>query len=472
MAGSSLVAGIAGVLGTRAWLNRRVERRQAEGEAAGQEDRRRRAAAQEAALHDAAQSVARLEASLTRKEELLAERDRTVAERAREVEARALSLQAEWERVAGLSLEDARQELRERVETELEAERARRIRVAVSDAQAEAEVRARDVVLTAIQRLAVEQAVDAAVTRIALPAEDLKGRIIGREGRNIRAFEAATGCDLLIDDPPGYVAVSCFDGVRRAVAHRALVRLLDEGRMQPGRIEEVVEEERARTEKRIREAARAACAEAGADDLDEEVLDLLGRLHYRTSYGQNVLRHAVEVSHLAGLMAAELGLDATLARRAGLLHDIGKAMTQPMDGSHDEVAGRLLRRAGERDEVVDAVASHHETGDRLPPYAALIQVADAISASRPGARRENAERFLARQQELERIATSFPGVERAFAVEAGRALRVLVDADAVGDEGAARLAYDLARAIEGQLDVQGEIRVTVIRETRATEVAQ
>ncbi len=478
MAGSSLVAGIAGVLGARMWLNRRMGRPASDTSPDMVDDRRRQAAAQEAALHDAAQAVARLEGKLSKKEDLLGKREHTLVEKERALteklrllQQREDELQEARERVAGLTSEDARRELLACVEKDLVKARAKRIRAAVEDAEATAETRARDIVLTAMQRLGGEASSDAAVSRIALPAEDLKGRIIGREGRNIRAFEAATGCDLLIDDPPGYVAVSSFDGVRRAVARRALVRLLDEGRMQPDRIEEVVAEERARTDKRIVEAGRAAAAEAGAHELDDELVGLLGRLHYRTSYGQNVLRHAVEVAHLAGLMAAELGLDPVLARRAGLLHDIGKAIDQEAEGSHHAIAGRVLRRLGERAEVIDAAAGHHEAGDQVAPYTALTQVADAISAARPGARRENVERFVARAKELEGIATSFDGVKRAYAVEAGRALRVLVDADVVGDDAAAQLAFDLARAIEGQIDVPGEVRVTVIRETRATEIA-
>ncbi len=506
----TVAAGLAGLLG-RAWRQRRVAARERDAEirreVAEIEAHRRTSAAQEAALQDAARAVARLESSLARREDALERAENDLHQRAatltrheadvaaeterlraarEDLERRASEVgvleaearrtveetRARWGRAADLDPEEARRLLLETLDHDLESECARRVHVSIAAARAEAEHRARDIVVTAIQRLAVEQCGEATVTRVAIPSDEWKGRVIGREGRNVRALEAATGCDIVVDDTPGAVLVCGYDGVRREVARRALERLLDEGRLQPGRIEEVVAEERERVEEMLDEAGREAAALSGVHDLAPEILSVLGRLQFRTSYGQNVLRHSTEVALLCGLMAAELGLDPALARRAGLLHDLGKGLDHHLEGPHHDIAGRVLRRHGEDEAVATAVEAHHDTGDRLDAYAALVQVADAISASRPGARRESAERYIERLAELERIATRFPGVERAYAVHAGREVRVLVDAAAVDDVGASGLAWEVARAIERDLAWKGEIRVTVIREVRAVETAR
>ena len=305
-----------------------------------------------------------------------------------------------------------------------------------------------------------------------LPDDGMKGRVIGRDGRNAKAFEAATGCDLVVDDTPGLVTISGFDPVRREVARRALAALVADGRIHPAAVEDAVAAARAALEAELVETGRAALAEADVGDAHPRVVTLLGRLKYRTSYGQNVLRHAVEVAHLCGVMAGELGLDPRLARRAGLLHDLGKAVDHEVTGGHAAVGADVARRCGEAAPIVNAIASHHEDVPQETPYAVLAQVGDAISAARPGARADSADRYLKRMAELEQVAAAFPGVVDAFAVQAGREVRVLVDARRVGDDAAAALARDVAAAVEGRLTYPGEIKVTVVRETRAISFAR
>ena len=385
----------------------------------------------------------------------------------REAEARARLAE-----LAGLDATEARTRALEELDRELAEERGRRIEASVREARETAEVRAREIVVTALQRVAANHASERSVTSVPLPDDSWKGRVIGRDGRNAAAFERATGCDVVVDETPGLVTISGFDPVRREVARRAMSALVADGRIAPARIEEVVTQARAELEVEIVEAGRQALLECDAGDAHPRVLELLGRLRYRTSYGQNVLRHAVEVSHLCGAMAGEMGLDPRIARRAGLLHDLGKAVDQEAEGGHAAIGGDVARRCGETPAIVNAIASHHEEVPQETPYAVLAQVADAISASRPGARTDSAETFVRRLRALEAVAASFAGVREAYAVQAGREVRVLVDAAQVSDAAAPALAREIAKAVEAELAYPGEVKVTVLRETQAISYAR
>lgn len=389
-----------------------------------------------------------------------------------EVERLRRKAEEELERIAELTPEQARQIILARVEEELQTEIARRVYEAEEQIKREAEEKARKIIATAMQRCAVEVASEMTVTTVSLPSEEMKGRIIGREGRNIRTFELLTGVDLIVDDTPEAVVISCFDPIRRETARLALEMLIADGRIHPARIEEVVEKARQEIEQRILQAGQEAARLAGVDNLPEGLLKLLGRLKFRTSYGQNVLDHSVEVAHLAGMMADELKVNSKIARRAGLLHDIGKALDHHMEGSHVEIGIDMLRRYGESKEVIHAVAAHH--GDIQPQTveAVLVLIADALSASRPGARRESFEAYIRRLEQLENIAKSFPGVDKAYVIQAGREVRVIVRPDQVDDIMAAKLARDIAAKIQQETQFPGQIKVTVIREVRAVEYAR
>jgi ribonuclease Y len=390
-------------------------------------------------------------------------------ERLREAEeARRRALEA----VSGMSREEARRALLDSLQEELAREEATLIRQSELRAREEADRRAREILAVAVQRLAAEHVSEISVATVNLPNEEMKGRIIGREGRNIRAFEAAAGVELVVDDTPGAVVVSAFDPVRREVARWALERLVADGRIHPARIEETVSRCQRDMAERLRQAGEDACFEVGIHDLDPDIVELLGRLQFRTSYGQNVLRHSVEVALLAGGMAAEMGLDVHLAKRAGLLHDIGKALSHELEGPHADVGGELLRRYGEPEAVVRAMEAHHGDVEAPSPEAFLIMAADAASAARPGARRESLEHFLTRLRKLEAIAASFPGVDKAYAIQAGREVRIAVRASEVDDIATARVARDVVRRIEREMQYPGQIKVTVIRETRWVEVAR
>jgi ribonuclease Y len=376
------------------------------------------------------------------------------------------------ERAAAMTAEQARTALVQAIEQEARRDAALRVRDLERAAEQEGQARARDIVVGAIQRLATEQTAESVVTVLALPSDDMKGRIIGREGRNIRAFETVTGVNLIIDDTPEAVLLSCFDPVRRETARLALESLVLDGRIHPQRIEEA--HERARTEvgARCQRAAEDALLEVGITDLHPELVALLGRLRYRTSYGQNVLKHLLESAHLAGLMAAELGLDPALLRRAGLLHDVGKALTHEVEGSHAMVGADIARRCGEHEDVVHAIEAHHGEVEPRSLEAVLVQAADAISGGRPGARRDSLEAYVTRLQRLEQIAAGHPGVDRVYAMQAGREVRVMVLPDLVDDIQAQVLAREVAKQIEHELTYPGQIKVTVVRESRATEVAR
>ena len=376
------------------------------------------------------------------------------------------------EQAAGLTAEQARSELVAAVEHQAKRDAAVVVRDIESKAQAEGEALAREIVVGAIQRLATEQTTESVVSVLHLPGDDMKGRIIGREGRNIRAFEQTTGVNLIIDDTPEAVLLSCFDPVRRETARVALEALVLDGRIHPQRIEDAYDKACGEVDARCRRAADDAVVEVGITDLHPELAMLLGRLHYRTSYGQNVLKHVLESAHLAGLMAAELGLDPVPVRRAALLHDIGKALTHEVEGSHAAVGADAARRCGEHEDVVHAIAAHHDEVEPRTLEAVLVQAADAISGGRPGARRESLESYVTRLQRLEQIALAHEGVDKVYAMQAGREVRVMVLPDAVDDIQAQVLAREIAKQVEHELTYPGQIRVTVVRESRATEVAR
>jgi ribonuclease Y len=403
----------------------------------------------------------------------LADRKEQLEKRSREVEALAEQQMQKLHEVAGLGREQAEARLMERLEKDLAASLAERIRRFEENLQATTEDRARKVLAVAVQRYAAEHTADSTVSTVDIPSDDMKGRIIGREGRNIRTFEKATGVDVIVDDTPGVVVVSAFDNIRRETARLALSKLIQDGRIHPSRIEEVVKETQAEMDKHVLEVGKKAAQDVGVGTLHEKLLQLLGRLKFRTSYSQNVLLHSLEVAHLTGMIADELGLDGQLARRCGLLHDVGKAADHEMEGGHPKIGAELAKRYGETNkDVLHAIAGHHDdvTVDHI--YTVLVAAADAISASRPGARRETLEKYVKRLEHLEAVASGFPGVEQAYAIQAGREVRVIANSQRLTDHEAVKMCHDIARAIEQQLDYPGEIKVTVVRETRATEFAR
>jgi len=374
--------------------------------------------------------------------------------------------------LSGLSREEATKRLLEMLETQLQQEAGAVVLKHEKRIAETCEQKSREVLLTAMQRFAAAHTAETTTSSVDIPNDEMKGRIIGREGRNIRAFEKATGVDVIIDDTPGVVIVSAFDTIRREVARIALGKLIADGRIHPSRIEEIVAETQEELERHIQKLGEAACQEVAVHGLHERVVHLLGRLHFRTSYSQNVLRHSIEVAFLAGMLAEEIGLDGVLARRCGLLHDIGKAADHEAEGGHPKIGADLLKRYGEGREAIHAASGHHDDLRVENPYTLLVAAADACSASRPGARRETLERYIKRMEELETIAGEFAGVEQAYAIQAGRELRVIVSAKDTSDETAAKVCRDIVRAFEERLTYPGEIKVTVLRETRYTEMAR
>ncbi len=437
--------------------------------------------------------VAALERRLEQREEQLEEKFGALIERENRVksletelsgrESRLVTVEAELqaaadqhrqrlEHIAGMTAEQARAELMRSMEYEARMDAANLIKRIEDEAQEKAKEKARRVISLAVQRIASEHVIESTVAVVDLPSDEMKGRIIGREGRNIRAFEQATGVDLIVDDTPEAVILSCFEPVRREVARLTLVNLIQDGRIHPGRIEEVAAKVQAEMEDKLLADGEAAALEVGIPDIQPEILKLIGRLQFRSSYGQNALKHSMEVSWLAAHMAAELGANAVVAKRAGLLHDVGKAIDREMEGTHLELGREMLRRYGESDAVIHAMECHHGDYDPVSVEAVLVTAADALSAARPGARREILENYIKRLEKLESLAADFKGVSKAYAIQAGRELRIVVESERISDDEAMWMARDLARKIEAELTYPGQIKVTVLRETRAVEYAR
>jgi ribonuclease Y len=406
------------------------------------------------------------------KEEELRSKHEELERRIAEVEGVLRQQLARLEEIAGMTQGEARDVLLRKTEEEAQYVIGLRLKELEEKAKRESDRKARDIVITAIQRCAVEHALDATVSVVPLPTDDMKGRIIGREGRNIRAFETLTGVDLIVDDTPEAVTLSSFDPIRREVARLSLERLITDGRIHPARIEELIEKATRDVEERIMEAGEAALLETGIKNMHTELIHTLGQLKFRFSYGQNALSHSLEVAHVSGIIASELGIDEEMARRAGLLHDLGKAVDHQVEGSHAIIGADLARRFGERPEIINAIASHHENVEMKSIYDIIVACADAISASRPGARRESLDAYIKRLEKLEEVAQAFNGVNKAYAIQAGREVRVLVTPNNTDDGTVHKLAYDIARKIEEEMKYPGQIKVTVSRETRATEYAK
>ncbi len=414
----------------------------------------------------------RREVDLNRRDQSLRSREKSLTDKEEVLQAHIDEARTKLEAVAGLTREEAKRSLMDEMIGQARTDAAKHIRIVEEEAREEADRRAKRVVAIAIERLAGEFVAERTVSVLALPNDEMKGRIIGREGRNIRAIEAATGVDIIIDDTPEAVVISCHNPIRREIARVALQQLISDGRIHPGRIEEVVRKAEQQVEESIREAGQRAIIEVGVHGIHPELVKLLGMLKYRYSYAQNVLMHSIEAAFICGAMAAELGLNEKQARRAALLHDIGKALTHEVEGSHALIGGEIARKYGESAKIVNAIAAHHEEVKAETILAPLVDAADALSGARPGARREVLESYVKRLEDLETIAKSFKGVEKCFAVQAGREMRVIVEPTQISDEDTSMLARDVARKIETDMTYPGQIRVTVIRETRATELAK
>src|SRR5579859_7639140 len=409
---------------------------------------------------------------LSRKDQGLADREVHLKQLQEELKQTKVAQQAALERIAGMTLQDAKALLLARGEELARHDLARRVRMLEEDARGESKRRARNLVADALQRVAASHTAETTVTVVELPSDDMKGRIIGREGRNIRALEHLTGVDFIVDDTPHAVVLSSFDVLRREIARLTLTRLIEDGRIHPARIEEMYYQSKAELEEVVRQAGEQAVFEANCGPFHEELVKILGRLRFRTSYGQNVLKHTLEVVHLAGIMATELGASVKTAKRAAMLHDLGKAMTHEEEGSHALISARYAKRYGESDGVVHAIEAHHYEVQPQTVEAVLVITADAISASRPGARGESLESYIKRLESLEELASQKPGVERVYALQAGREIRVIVKPEEIGDDDAVLLSHEIAREIEQHLDYPGQIKVTVIRESRAVDVAR
>ena len=419
------------------------------------------------------------EESLDRKMEALEKKDETLQTRIKEAEGKLAEAEEikkrqfeMLERISGLTVEQAKEYLLKNLEEELTHEKALLIAQFEQQTREESDNKAREIISTAIQRCAADHVAEATVSVVPLPNDEMKGRIIGREGRNIRTLETMTGVDLIIDDTPEAITLSSYDPVRREIARLSLERLIQDGRIHPARIEEMVEKSRKEVETKIKQDGERAVLEVGIHSIHPELVKLLGRLRYRTSYGQNVLNHSLEVAHIAGMMAAELGADVTAAKRAGLLHDIGKALTHEIEGSHVNIGVDVAKKYKEHGNILHAIEAHHGDVEPRTIVACLVQAADAISAARPGARRENVENYIKRLQKLEEIASSFDGVEKSFAIQAGREIRILVKPEVIRDDQTVLVARDIAKKIEAELDYPGQVKVHVVRESRAIEYAK
>ena len=418
------------------------------------------------------ESLAAKEAGLNKATEKVAAKEAGLASKEQELDATLEKQKQKLHEVAGLSQDEATEMLLRRVEEESRHEVAKRVRKITEEAEEEAESKAREITLMAIQRFATEATHETTVRTVAIPSDDMKGRIIGREGRNIRAIEKATGVDIIVDDTPGVIVVSCFDKIRQAIAVESLERLIADGRMHPSRIEEIVEKVRGEIEQKVQKAGKDAVLEANLRSVHPKVAEAMGKLHYRTSYGQNVLRHSIEVAYFCQLIADQLGLDGRVARRCGFLHDIGKAMDHEMEGGHPKIGMEFAKQFGEKEPVLNAIGGHHADIPSTSFYTPIVMAADAVSSARPGARRESMERYIQRLNQLQDIAMDIPGVTEAYAIQAGREVRVMIDAARVGDDEAYLIAHDIAKRVSEEMTFPGEIKVTVLRETRAIEVAR
>ena len=427
---------------------------------------------QERRLQQKEENIDRKTENIEKKEEALAQKHADLEREEEEIKVIKRSQTEMLERISGFTAEEAKNYLIAQVESEVTHETAMKIKEIEARAKEEADQRAKEIVATAIQRCAADHVAEITVSVVPLPNDEMKGRIIGREGRNIRTIETLTGVDLIIDDTPEAITVSCFEPVRREVARLALEKLIADGRIHPTHIEEMVEKARREVDAIIKSEGERAAFETGVRGLHPEVQKMLGRLHYRTSYGQNVLQHSIEVSHIAGMMAAELGADVNAAKRAGLLHDIGKALDHEFEGTHVNLGIEFCRKYKEKEDILHAIQAHHGDVECKTLVACLVQAADAISAARPGARRENLENYIKRLEKLEEITGSYPGVEKSYAIQAGREVRVMVKPEQVSEDQMVILARELAKRIEDELEYPGQIKVHVLRETKVVEYAK
>ncbi len=435
-------------------------------------ERRAELSKQERRLEQKEATLDKKTEAFERKEEDLAKKLAKVAESQTKIDELIKQQLELLEKISGLTQEEAKQYLLKSVDEEVRHEAAMKIKEIEAQLKEEADATAREIIATAIQRCAADHAAETTVSVVALPTDEMKGRIIGREGRNIRTLENITGVDLIIDDTPEAITVSSFDPVRREIARLALEKLIVDGRIHPTRIEDMVEKARKEVDRTIKEEGERACYETGVHNLNPELIKILGRQKYRTSYGQNVLNHSIEVAHIAGLMAAELGVDVAMAKRAGLLHDLGKSIDHEVEGSHVQLGADLARKYKENPVIVNAIEAHHGDVEPKTVIAVLVQAADAVSAARPGARRENVENYIRRLQKLEELTGSYPGVDKAFAIQAGREVRIMVKPEVVTEDNMILLARDIAKKIEAELEYPGQIKVNVIRETKAVEYAK
>ncbi len=435
-------------------------------------ERRAELSKQERRLEQKEATLDKKTEAFERKEEELAKRLQKVSETQAQADQLKQQQLTELEKISGLTQDQAKEFLLHSIEDEVRHEAAMKIKEIEAQLKDEAEEKGREIIATAIQRCAADHAAETTVSVVTLPNDEMKGRIIGREGRNIRTLETITGVDLIIDDTPETITVSSFDPVRREIARLALEKLIVDGRIHPTRIEDMVEKARKEVDRTIREEGERACYETGVHNLNPELVKILGRQKYRTSYGQNVLNHSIEVAHIAGLMAAELGVDVAMAKRAGLLHDLGKSIDHEVEGSHVQLGADLARKYKENPVIVNAIEAHHGDVEPKTVIAVLVQAADAISAARPGARRENVENYIRRLQKLEELTGSYPGVEKAYAIQAGREVRIMVKPEVVTEDNMILLARDVAKKIESELEYPGQIKVNVIRETKAVEYAK
>lgn len=435
-------------------------------------ERRSELQRQENRLQQKEENIDRKTEAIEKKEDALAQKHQQLDRETEEIKTIKRGQTEMLERISGLTAEEAKAYLISQVESEVTHETALKIKEVESRMKEECDTRAREVVAQAIQRCAADSVAEMTVSVVALPNDEMKGRIIGREGRNIRTIETLTGVDLIIDDTPEAITVSCFEPVRREVARLALEKLIADGRIHPTHIEEMVEKSRREVDAVIKSEGERAVFETGVRNLHPELVKMLGRLHYRTSYGQNVLQHSIEVSHIAGMMATELGADALAAKRAGLLHDLGKSVDHELDGTHVQLGVEFARKYKEKEDIIHAIEAHHNDVEPHTVVACLVQAADAISAARPGARRENLENYIKRLQQLEEITGSHPGVEKSFAIQAGREVRVMVKPDQISEDEMVILARDLAKKIEEEMEYPGQIKVHLIRETKVVEYAK